>query len=121
MIIYLEIIFFSVFCYELVRFFKLREYLYNSYTIYIKIFKLFSLKKASDHFKQKVLLKYSFILFLSSGRILILFIVIFLMYYIIHIIDSDFKNHLLSLSGIIEITIFLLIYNKIKKKFNAKL
>ena len=121
MIIHLEIFFFSIICFEIIKFFKLRFYFQQLLNLYKKLFKLFISKRISDHWKERVILKYSQLLFFNSFRFILSIVIITTIYLLIEFFDNHFGIYLISIMGIIETTLILILYNSIRKFFNAKL
>ena len=66
MLVHLEILIFSIICFELINLFKLRLHFQNLVNLLEKLIKLFLSKKISDYWKEKVILRYSVLIFKSS-------------------------------------------------------
>lgn len=119
--IHILIAIFSIFTIEIIRYFKLFNKLQNTLITSKKIFHIVITKKISDHWKEKVILKYSQLLLLSSLQIIGIFALILIIYFIFSYLNFTFSNYLLSILGIIETSAIVLIYLYIKKLIYAKL
>ena len=116
----LSILLFVVLSYEFLRFIKILKLINKNIKIYKKIFKLFNLKKSSDHWKEKVILNYSKNLFLASIKIIIILLIIILFVLILELINTGFVVFLFSIFGIIEMIIIFFVYSFLRK-INGKL
>ena len=121
MINQLLIILTIIFVYEFIKYFKLIKIIEENLKIYKKIIILFTDKKASDDSKEKLILEYSKLLFKTSFKIIVIIIAILIFIYAINEISSTFIDFTTSFYGLLEITLFFLIYSQIRKKINAKL
>ena len=79
------------------------------------------MKNISDLRKEKVLLSYSKLLFISSVKILGILIIFLILVYIFNLFSNSFINLILSLIGIVQLSIIFIIYHFIRKKIYAKL
>ena len=86
-----------------------------------KILKLFGYKNVSDFRKEKLIFKYSKSLFISSIKIFSILILMFIFIYILNLLSQSFINLIISIFGIIELSVIIIIYHRLKKKINAKL
>ena len=118
MINHFLLICYSIFIYEFIKYIKLIDIIKLKLKIYQKIFKLFSFKKVSDSRKQKLILNYSNSLFFISIKIFFLLILIIILIFIINLLSQSFLSLLISIFGIIELTLIILIYHQIRKKIN---
>ena len=75
----------------------------------------------SDFRKEKLILNYSKTLLLVSIKIIVILIFILVFMMILNLISNSYLNLVLSLFGIVELSVFFLIYHLIRKKFHAKL
>ena len=112
--IYFLSAFFSVIIYEIIKFSKFL----NNFTIILKLTKkiihtLLS-KKISDHWKEKILLRYSLNIFLSSLKNLLILILILIIIFLINYFNNEFVSFLLSLKGLSIVSIYMLFYYKIR-------
>ena len=107
----------SVVIYEFIQLVKFKNIVKSNLKIYQKILKLFKYKNVSDFRKEKLILNYSKTLLLVSIKIIVILLSIF----VFIIISNFYLNFLIPVFGIIEISIFFLIYHLIRKKFYAKL
>jgi hypothetical protein len=114
-IVHIYIIVFSILIVGIIRYFKVLNKFKNILTTIKKITHIIISKKISDSWKEKVILKYSLLLFLSSFQILIILILIVIIYFIFNFINTSFSNHLISTIGIIETSVIVLIYLYLKK------
>ena len=111
----------TIIIYELIRYVQLIEIVKSNLKIYQKILKLFQYKNVSDFRKEKLILNYSKTLLLVSIKIIVILISIVAFMIILNFLSNSYLNLVLSLFGIIEFSIILLIYHYIRKKFYAKL
>ena len=112
---------FTIIIYEFVSFFQLKNFIKQSLKIYQKIIKLFRLEKASDFRKEKLILNYSKSLFLLSSKIFITILLILILLYILGFLSNTFIDFIVSVFGIVELTLIFMIYHILRKKFNEKL
>ena len=89
--------------------------------IYQKIFKLFKYKKGSDLRKEKLILNYSKSAFMVSLKIIVILVLIFIFILILNLFSNSYLNLVISIIGIIEISIIFIIYHLIRIKIYAKL
>ena len=111
----------AIIIYELIRYVQLTEIVKSNLKIYQKILKLFQYKNVSDFRKEKLILNYSKTLLLVSINIIVTLISIVVFIIILNFLFNSYLNLVLSLFGIIELSVFFLIYHLIRKKFYAKL
>ena len=74
------------------------------------------LKKISDHWKEKVILRYSAEMLLSSLKILLIIFFISIFFILLHLLNNEFKTFIFSLIGSMELTFIAFIYYYIRKK-----
>jgi hypothetical protein len=115
------LIFSSLVTYEFIQLVDLKKIIKSNLKIYQKILKLFRYKNASDFRKEMLILNYSKTLSLVSIKIIIVFISIFVFMIMLNFISNSYLNLVISIMGIIELSIFFLIYHFMRKKFYAKL
>tara|TARA_B100000900_G_scaffold411167_1_gene430336 strand:- start:1146 stop:1403 length:258 start_codon:yes stop_codon:yes gene_type:complete len=82
---------------------------------------LLKMKKASDFRKEKILLSYSKLLFISSIKILGILLIIIGLIYVLTLFSNSFFHAIFSLVGIAQLSIIFIIYHFIRKKIYAKL
>ncbi len=121
MINHLLLICTSVVIYELFRFFQFIHLLNSNFKIYKKIFKLLNTKKASDFRKEKLLFSYSKLLFNFSIKILLILFLIVILIFGLDLLSLSFLNLIISILGITELTIVIILYHQLRKKINGKL
>ena len=90
-------------------------------SIYKEYFNIFRSKNNSDLEKEEMIFKYSKLLMLSSLKILSLLLVIIFFIFLFNEIFTSIFEIIVSIIGIIEITIFVLIYHVLRSKFNESL
>lgn len=90
-------------------------------SIYKEYFNIFRSKNNSDLEKEEMIFKYSKLLMLSSLKILFLLLVIIFFIFLSNEIFRSVFEIIVSIIGIIEITIFVLIYHVLRSKFNESL
>ena len=111
----------SVVIYEFIRYVKFTDIIKSNLKIYQKILKLFKYKNVSDFRKEKLIFKYSKSLFILSIKIFSILILILIFIYTLNLLSQSFLNLIISIFGIIELSIIIIIYHQLKKKINAKL
>ena len=89
--------------------------------LYRKIIKLIKFKYVSEIWKEKALLRYSQLLFLTSIKILSIIITIIFTSIFINFYFYSFLKEILSIYGFIEIAIIFLLYHHLRNKIYAKL
>ena len=109
----------TVIIYEFIRHLKLIDIIKTNLKIYKKILKIFKYKKVSDFRKEKLILNYSKMLFLVSIKIIVILISIFGVIVILNLLSDTYLNFVISVLGVIELSIIFLIYHLIRKKFYA--
>ena len=107
--------------YEFIRYVQLIDIVKSNLKIYKKILKLFQYKNVSDFRKEKLILNYSKSLFIVSIKIFTILISILIFMYILDLLSNSFLNLVISILGIIELTIVFIIYHLLRKKYDAKL
>jgi hypothetical protein len=118
---HLLIICFVIITYEFVKYVSLNNILKSNLVVYKKILRLFKYNKASDFRKEKLILSYSKFLFIMSIKVLTIISSIFIFLMIINLISNSFTNLVISILGIIELSVVFIIYHLIRKKLYAKL
>lgn len=111
----------AIIIYEFIRYVQLIDIVKSNLKIYQKILKLFQYKNVSDFRKEKLILNYSKTLLLVSVKIIVILIFILVFMMILNLISNSFINLVISILGIIELSIVFLIYHLIRKKFYAKI
>ena len=111
----------SIVIYEFIRYVKFTNIIKSNLNIYQKILKLFKYKNVSDFRKEKLIFKYSKSLFILSIKIFSILILILIFIYTLNLLSQSFLNLIISIFGIIELSIIIIIYHQLKKKINAKL
>jgi len=107
--------------FEIINFFKLINLIKLNFQTYKNLLTSFLEKNVEDKVKQEQILTYSKKLFLSSLKILFCLFIIFILFLSTKFIINDLYNFILSFIGILETTIFIIIYSYLRKFFNAKL
>ena len=121
MINHLLLICSTIIIYEFLKYVRLKNIVLSNLRIYKKIFRLLSYNKASDFRKEKLILNYSKKLLLVSIRIIVILISILIFILILNLLSNSYLNLIMSVSGVIELSIVFLIYHLIRKKSYAKL
>ena len=103
------------------RYVKLIDIVQSNLKIYQKILKLFKFKKVFDLRKEKLIFNYSKSLFILSIKIFAILISIFIFMLILNLLSNSFLNLVISILGIIELSIFFVIYYLLRRKIDAKL
>ena len=120
MINQLLLIFSAIIIYEFIRFTKFIVIVKSTLKINKKIFKLFTYKKASDLRKQRLIFNYSKSLFISSIKIISIIVIVIIIIFILNLLSNSFLDFVISIFGILEMIVILIIYYQFKKKINAK-
>ena len=115
------LVFSCIVIYEFIQLVKLASIIKYNLKIYKKILKLFKYKNVSDFRKEKLILNYSKLLIIVSIKIIIIFLSIFVFIVSLNLITNSYLNFFLSILGIIELSIFSLIYHLIRTKIYEKL
>jgi hypothetical protein len=111
----------AIIIYEFIKYFQLIKIVHFNLKIYQKIIKLFKYKNVSDFRKEKLILNYSKTLLLVSIKIIVILISIFVFMIILNLLSDLYLNLVISILGILELSMVFLIYHLIRKKFYAKL
>ena len=111
----------SVLIYEFIRYVIFIDIIKSNLKIYQKILRLFKFKNVSDFRKEKLILNYSKSLFTLSIKIFLVLILILIFMYTLNLLSQSFLNLVISIFGIIELSIVVVIYHQFRKKINAKL
>ena len=111
----------SVIIYEFIQLVNFTNIVKSNLKIYQKILKLFQYKNVSDFRKEKLILNYSKTLLLVSIKIIVILISILVFMIILNLISNSYLNLVISILGIIELSIVFMIYHLIRRKFYAKL
>ena len=107
--------------YVFIKYIRFSNILKSNLKIFQKILKLFKYKNVSIFRKEKLILNYSKLLFIVSIKIAATLILIIILLLIINIISDSYLNLIISILGIIELSIVFIIYHLIRKKYYAKL
>ena len=111
----------TIIIYEFIKYVQLTNIVQLNFKIYQKILKLYRYKKVSDFRKEKLILNYSKSLFIVSIKIFAILISVFIFMLILNLLYNSYLNLVISILGIIELSIFFIIYHLIRKKIYAKL
>ena len=111
----------SIIIYEFVNYVNFVNIIKFNLNVFKKIFKLFKNKNASDFRKEKLILNYSKTLLLVSIKIIAILISIFVFIIILNLLSNSYLSLVISVLGIIELSIVFMIYHLIRRKFYAKL
>jgi len=110
------VIIFSIGLIEIIQYSKIFILIKKNFKYFNKIFKIFNSINISDHWKEKVILRYSADMLLSSLKILLIIFFIAIFFILLHFLNNEFKTFVFSLIGSMEITFIALIYYYIRKK-----
>ena len=121
MINHLLLICSTVLIYEFIRYVKFTDIIKSNLKIYQKILKLFKFKNVSDFRKEKLIFNYSKSLFIISIKIFLILILILIFMFILNLLSQSFLNLVISIFGIIELILVVIIYHQLRNKINAKL
>ena len=121
MINHLFLICSTIIIYEFLKYTRLKNIVLSNLRIYKKIFRLMSYNKGSDHRKEKLIFNYSKSLLLISIKTIIILISILVFMMTLNLLSNSFLNLVISILGILELSVIFLIYHLIRKNFHAKL
>ena len=111
----------SIVIYEFIQLVNFINIVKSNLKIYQKILKLFKYKHVSDFRKEKLILNYSKSLFVVSIKIFSILILILIFIHVLSLLSQSFLDLVISIFGILELSIIIIIYHQFKKKINAKL
>jgi len=111
----------TIIIYEFTVYVNFTNIIKSNLKIYYKIIKLFNFKKVSDFRKEKLIFNYSKSLFIVSIKIIIIFISIIGFIIILNFLSNSYLNFVISVLGIIELSVVFFIYHLIRRKSYAKL
>ena len=111
----------AIIIYEFIRYVQLINIVKSNLKIYPKILKLFKYKNVSDFRKEKLIFNYSKSLLVVSIRIVAILISIIILLFSINLLSDSYLNLIISILGIIELSIVFFIYHLIRRKYDAKL
>ena len=121
MINHILLVFSCVIIYEFIQLVNFTNIVKSNLKIYQKILKLFQYKNVSDFRKEKLILNYSKSLFIVSIKIFTILISVLIFMYILNLLSNSFLNLVISILGLIELSIVFIIYHLLRKKYDAKL
>tara|TARA_Y100000768_G_scaffold385878_1_gene372967 strand:- start:1062 stop:1427 length:366 start_codon:yes stop_codon:yes gene_type:complete len=107
--------------YEFIRYVQLIDIVKSNLKIYQKILKLFKYRNVSDFRKEKLILNYSKLLLLVSTKIIVILFSIFVFMIILNLLSNSYLNFIISILGIIKLSVVFMIYHLIREKYYAKL
>ena len=116
---HLGLIILIVFCFEIFCFFKLKEQLFSNSSIYKELWILMKSESLNDEVKQVKVFELSKKLFITSIKILLTILLIFIPILISKVYSENFYNFIFSLTGIIESFIIIIFFINIRKIFSA--
>ncbi len=111
----------SVIIYEFIRYIRFNDILKSNIKIYKKIIKLFKYKNVSDFRKEKLIFNYSKSLFVVSIKIIAIISLLIILLFVLNILSKSYLNLIVSILGIIELSIVFMIYHFIRRKYDEKL
>ena len=111
----------SVIIYEFIQLVNFKNIVKSNLKIYQKILKLFQYKNVSDFRKEKLILNYSKILLLVSIKIIVILISIVAFMIILNLLSNSYLSLVISVLGIIELSIVFMIYHLMRRKYDEKL
>ena len=119
MIIHLSLLLTVIISVEFFFYFNLSKILKKVFKLFPRMYNLLILKKNSDYWKEKLIIKYSLSLLKHSLLFLLSFIFIIFLFFVINYFFNFYK-YLFSLYGFIELTLLFFIYIYIRNIY-AKL
>ena len=115
------LIFFIIFSYEILFFFKIFNKINKNLKILKKIIKLFLLENLTDLRKEKLLVIYSKILLKGSAFIVFILLLILLLIFLIYYFFNSLFYFLVSFYGTLIILVLCVGYHYLRLWINAKL
>ena len=115
MINQLLLIFSTILIYEFIKFVKFLDIIKSNLKIYKKIIKLFIFNKTPDSKKEKLIFNFSKSLFITSIKILAILMCMLIFMLFLNQVSNSFLNLIVSILGIIEITLIFIIYHQLRK------
>ncbi len=100
---------------ELLKILNYLKYIDSLFKLTKKSILIISKKNISDHWKEKIIPHYSFLMIRSSFRMMLIFCLAFSSAILSSLIFNDFQRFLFSINGIISSTLFGFLYIYIKK------
>lgn len=117
---HIALLIFIIIVFEIIKFTRFFKIIKKNISINKKLYKLIKNKKIFENRKEKMIFVYSRIMIFSSFKIIIVLSLFILIGLIFNYFIKNFDQLALSVFGIIEMSIFFLIYYKIRKRY-AKL
>ncbi len=111
----------TVLIYEFIKYINFINIIKSNLKIYQKIIKLFKYKNISNLRKEKMVFNYSKSLLFISFKIIIILFSILVFILILVLFYNPYLSFVMSIIGIIKISITFLIYHLIRKKLYAEL
>ncbi len=102
--------------YEFLKYFKFIEILTINLKSYQKIKKIFISKKISDFKKEKLIISFSRLLFMTSVKIISIIISILIFIHALNLLSNSFLSLIFSIMGIVELFIIFTIYHLLRNK-----
>lgn len=121
MIVHVTAVILAIVSIETVFYFNLANKYGDSFIYMRKIISTTASKTISDNWKEKSILKYSQLLLSCSLKIIGILMTIVLLYFITSYLYRPFSLYILSITGIIETTLFVIVYIYIRRFIYAKL
>lgn len=106
---------------EIVYYFQLAQKYSISFTYMKKILYTTTSKNISDHWKEKSILKFSQLLLSCSLKIIGILMLIVLLYSIASYLYKPFSSFIISMMGILETTVIVIVYLYLRRFIYAKL
>lgn len=114
---HLLLFFLCIFSLEILKKFNFINAVNKSLALSKKVFKVVQSSSISDHWKEKIIPHYAFLLMSYSLKNLFILLIIFLNFLLFILLFKSFGSLLFSFAGIVESIIFILIYLKLKEIF----
>lgn len=121
MIVHVTAVILAIVSIEIVFYFRLANMYGTSFVYMRKIISTTTSKTISDNWKEKSILRYSMLLLSSSFKIIGILMIIILLYSITSYLYQPFSRYILSITGLVETTLFVIVYVYIRRFIYAKL
>jgi hypothetical protein len=119
MAVHLYLIAFSVITTHAVQYFQLLNKFDKFLINFKKINRTLFSKKISDHWKEKIIFTYSYLLLFSSLQILGIFSAFVALFLVLDTINPLFGSYIFSIAGAVEAVIASLVFVSLKKMIHA--
>ena len=114
---HLILFFLCIFSLEVIKKLNFLNLIYESIEISKKVFKVLKSSAISDHWKEKIIPRYAYLLMTYSLKNISVLLIIIISFFIFIFLFEGFGIFLFSFLGITESIIFFVLYSKFKEVF----